>query len=379
MVTSAVDWSLPAQLDVDSFFVSVSVLGTGRGESIVVNICNKFVGIIDSCEELLPQKGGDWRCGVLGNLLSPCMDPVFGFVLLTHPHFDHFAGMDRLYRALAPIARRVCLFQGVTEYELINLFRKQEALPDLSARAYKFYQRYGNLLKVYEEELSTYQRARVGDATTLASFTVRDARGSAVQVNITCLAPSADDCDAFLNQVRASSVLSIGLGPTATLRQQCNRVSVVCRIDFGGTRILLGGDAEHISWNQIKEKYPRELLHANLVKISHHGSPTGVSEELATLLSKGKNAGEDNAGEDTVALVTPSFSHRLPKPEIVSLLQRHFDEVIVTREPVASGQDLAPLRLRFPTAKDIVTLPEFSKHVTTVTFDASGNKIVTAA
>jgi hypothetical protein len=365
------DWSLPSEVEADSIFIAVSVLGTGSGESIVVNICDKFIGIVDCCEELLPPNAHDWHSGVLGTILSQCHDPVFGFVLLTHPHLDHFAGMERVYRALGGSARRISLFQGITEYELIELFRIQQTIPEIGARAYKFYKRFGSLLDVFENELTTFQRSRAGDATALASFVVRDRVGNAVPVEINCLAPSADDCSAFLSQARLSSVLALSLGTNASLRQQCNRVSVVCRIDFGATRVLLGGDAEHATWRQIKAKHAPAKLQSNIVKISHHGSPTGVDKDLVGVLSKGKNT-----RESTVALVTPSFTHKLPKAEVLDLLRDHFDEVIVTCQPPdGTHGNIDKLRLRFPQARDMSALPVVPKRLTTVTFDAKGNRI----
>lgn len=370
MANSMGKWYLPSEFDAEKLLIVVSVVGTGRGESIILNICQRFVGIVDSCEEILPQNASNWRMGLMKHALSACIEPVFGFVLLTHPHYDHFAGMERIFRVLQDRALRIVLFQGTTEYELAEIFRAQQAVADRGRTAYQFYKRFASLLRVYHEDLSAPQRARAADNTVLASFTVRDAEGNTVPVNISCLAPSEDDCKTFLDQTRTSSILNMGLGTSLRLRQQCNRISVITRVDFGKTRIMLGGDAEHGSWRQVLSKYPREQLESNLVKISHHGSPTGTSRELAAVLSKG-----ESSNQDTIALVTPSFSHHLPTPAVLEVLREHFDEVIVTRERGEPPGDVDRFRGRFPAAKNVVALPGRSPQVVSVVFDAFGNRV----
>lgn len=364
------DWVLPRTIDVspEELFIEVSIVGTGKGESVVVNFCNRLVGIVDCCEEILPRKE-HWREGMLGQVLAKCPDPVFAFIVLTHPHLDHFAGMDRLFKAVAREVKRVCLFQGVTEYELAELFRVQRATPQIGKTPYKFYQRFKTVLEVFERELSTYQRLRASDALTLLDLRFRSG-DQAVDVRVRCLSPSADDCRTFMQQARTSSVLAMGLGSSASLRQACNSVSVVTVIDFGGTRILLGADAEHSTWNQILRKNSLTDLRSNLLKVSHHGSPTGMNAALAAALSKGRGG-----AENTVAVVTPAFRHQLPTDDVLAHLRAHFDETIQTCENTPPLAATERLRARFTNARNVTAVARGAATVTTIAYDSGGRRV----
>jgi len=94
-------------------------------------------------------------------------------------------------------------------------------------------------------------------------------------------------------QAKTGLVKSLGskarieiLAPTKPLmhgtRSDANNNSVICRVVYGGVRILLMGDAEH-------EEQGRLLasgidLESQVLKVSHHGSDDGTSLELIRLV-----------------------------------------------------------------------------------------------
>ena len=70
--------------------VSVTVFGPGFGESIVIYIPYLGWGIIDSC-----------LYKVKGNTINPALEYLksenvthLSFLILTHPHRDHFQGLN---------------------------------------------------------------------------------------------------------------------------------------------------------------------------------------------------------------------------------------------------------------------------------------------
>lgn len=73
------------------------------------------------------------------------------------------------------------------------------------------------------------------------------------------------------------------LSPTQDLIQDCNAregwndLSYVLRIDYGGRRIILAGDAEEKSWEVIQSNFDAGELKCDILKASHHGRLSGYS------------------------------------------------------------------------------------------------------
>jgi hypothetical protein len=102
---------------------------------------------------------------------------------------------------------------------------------------------------------------------------------------------------------------------------KCNDVSLALLIRYGATRVILGGDVERRSWEQILKAVHANDLRAQGVKVSHHGSRTGYCTDLWEVFSqKGK----------PVAVITPSLKHRLPNRDAVDHIQKHAAAIYVT-------------------------------------------------
>lgn len=65
--------------------------------------------------------------------------------------------------------------------------------------------------------------------------------------------------------------------------EDLNDASIVLRIQFGDTAVLLTGDAGEVAEARMLDTFPRSMLHANVLKLGHHGSrySTGFSFFLA--------------------------------------------------------------------------------------------------
>ena len=79
------------------------------------------------------------------------------------------------------------------------------------------------------------------------------------------------------------------LGPDQELITACNsggkwnNASYVLAVDYGGRRVILGGDAEQASWNSV-EKYAAGNLKCDVLKAAHHGRFSGYSESATTAM-----------------------------------------------------------------------------------------------
>ncbi len=87
-----------------------------------------------------------------------------------------------------------------------------------------------------------------------------------------------------------------------------NNDSMVLRVTYGSTSVLLEGDAEKAVERRIASLHP---LHSDLLKIGHHGSATSTTPEILA------------AVKPTFAVISVGFhtSFGLPKPEILARLQ----------------------------------------------------------
>jgi hypothetical protein len=100
-----------------------------------------------------------------------------------------------------------------------------------------------------------------------------------------------------------------------------NAVSVALILEYGRHRILLGGDVEDSTWSEVEATPPTWGLHANLVKVSHHGSDAGMPESLWKTMG---------AGGLPWSVVTPYKRHHLPTASGLVRLRRHASRVFTT-------------------------------------------------
>lgn len=81
------------------------------------------------------------------------------------------------------------------------------------------------------------------------------------------------------------------LGPTQELIDYCDRVgkynnsSFVLRLDYGGRRIILPGDAEKPAWDSIESYYDERELSCDILKAAHHGRESGYSESAVNAMN----------------------------------------------------------------------------------------------
>ncbi len=88
------------------------------------------------------------------------------------------------------------------------------------------------------------------------------------------------------------------LAPENTDSNNPNDVSVVVRVDFGGTSVMFTGDAEVKTEKEMLARYAlSNKLDCDILKVGHHGSTTSSSEEFLRSVSPDKaiiSCGKDN-------------------------------------------------------------------------------------
>ncbi|MHB8109992.1 MAG: hypothetical protein ACYDHW_08165, partial [Syntrophorhabdaceae bacterium] len=100
----------------DKRVISATVFGPGYGESIVIFVPGLGWGVIDSCE-----------CKVSGTLINPALELLknenvgsLAFIILTHPHKDHYSGLAQIIDHYIGRIDRICYYSGdgLREYKI---------------------------------------------------------------------------------------------------------------------------------------------------------------------------------------------------------------------------------------------------------------------
>jgi competence protein ComEC len=103
-----------------------------------------------------------------------------------------------------------------------------------------------------------------------------------------------------------------------------NNSSIVIRIVYGNTSFILMGDAEQEVDEKMVERYGKWLV-SDLLKVSHHGSNTGTTEDLLKYTSP------------SIAVISVGKQNKFghPSPEILKRLELH--SVIIKRTDYAGA------------------------------------------
>lgn len=99
---------------------------------------------------------------------------------------------------------------------------------------------------------------------------------------------------------------------TPSTERNLNNSSIVMKIQFGKTSLLLVGDAETAVEQKLDQRY-KEFLACNILKVGHHGSPTGTSEEFLDYIHP----------REAIISVGNHNKFRHPSPWIIARLLKH--------------------------------------------------------
>lgn len=91
---------------------------------------------------------------------------------------------------------------------------------------------------------------------------------------------------------------------------ESNTASIVIRVEYGSTSVMLTGDAPLEIENYLVDTYP-QFLKSNILKLGHHGSKTSSSEEFITAVAP------------TYAVVSAAVENRYGHPH-QEVMQRVF-------------------------------------------------------
>lgn len=264
------------------------------------------------------------------------------FVCLTHPHHDHYLGLQRI---LESYAGRVAEF-WTFNIDSAHLGKFLQVQHSKNATTPTGQARYGELQAIFR---TFRQMEKTGATRRLIGGYKLPPHGG---VEIDCLSPLSQDINQYQMQLARP-------GAPDAYRANENLLSSVLSLRYGSSRIVLSSDAPTKAWPRMwKEATKRkEDFRAVAVKVSHHGSNHGFHEEVwKHILSDG----------ETHAAISAGVGYGHPHPKVIESLHNMGASLHCTNFPEYC------LRRRPADLSKFDGLPERSK-LTLIMLDQSNN------
>lgn len=184
------------------------------------------------------------------------INSVFRFIS-THPHLDHLTGIKELHDEIG--INTLWISKNTEKNLLKNLSEKQE-------EDWRFYKKYRDTDEYLLDGI----------------YTIR---------------PSDGQSNNFWNE---DKITILAPDPELLKSTNSNILSYVLLIEYGGKKIVLGGDGEEATWKYIMNNYKDLIKDVSILKASHHGRGSGYYQEavkhmnpMFTIVSVGKKPSTD--------------------------------------------------------------------------------------
>lgn len=244
--------------------LGIHILNVRQGDSILIEFPGGSWGVVDCKQE------GPGEPSALRFLRSKGVRDL-AFVCLTHPHADHFSGLPSILDSYAGrIGEFWCFGLDSLHHRKFLTVKSNAATTGHKRREFE------QLCSIFQY---MYQRLQGGNVRFLQANGRLPNFGG---VDVDCIAPHAREVG------RYKSSLACWLDHPDRYRADENQLSAVLRLRYGETTVVLGSDASTSSWRDVvvDAAKMRGSLDSELVKVSHHGSRQGYSEEAWEKMAK---------------------------------------------------------------------------------------------
>lgn len=258
------------------FFIFILALITATIWSVYFSQPDEKLNIyffdVGQGDSSLIQKG-DWQILVDGgpddivverlSAAMPIDDRKIEEIIITHPHADHIFGLNEIIKRYE-----------IDKIVLTNINYKSET--------------YKNLLSLINEKEIKTQTPQIGEVEYVFD-----------QGKITYLWPG-EEISRFENSL--------------------NNSSIVFRLDYGDFNCIFPGDTEVEGWTEIFKKRKNDLEEIDVIKIPHHGSRTGLNENMIDIM------------RPDIAIISLGLNNKygFPHQEILDILAKNKTRVYRT-------------------------------------------------
>ncbi len=261
-------------------------INSGQGNSVALRLPDGSIMVVDiDCHGDTPVDPVSYLKELVSeeyDAVADCYVRRLACAAFTHPHEDHISG-------LKPLVDAGFVFDEIWE--------SGHRLSDEDARDNPAYEDYLSVIEEYEE------KGKVKKPTSASGKWREDFHGA----DVYCLGPSK-----HLNAADADD----------TSREAIHNRCLILRLVADEMSVLLPGDSAVNQWrDRIVPNYDADLLEADVLVASHHGS--------RTFFKKGK---DDEPYEDAIEAVAPDYTlisvgedndHGHPHEDALKLYQEH--------------------------------------------------------
>jgi hypothetical protein len=280
------------------------LFGSTKGETVVLHMPDdRGWGVVDCYAPSLE----DPRSNPAYALLERENIAELAFLCLTHPHDDHYRGMSQLLDRF--VVQDFWTFSHFDrkKFNILHMYFRAEAA---RAKLQEYTENAEELERIFR--LAREKKAEWRVSGTLKALYPLPGYEDAY-FRIAGLTPPDSCSTRYLDSlIRRFSKDGYLLGPFP--KGHHNSISIGLRIEFGRTRIILGGDVEWPAWASVLQDCTPEEIASHFIKVSHHGSRTGYCTGLWPAFAL--------RGKPDVAL-TPYERHGLPDFDALEHIRAH--------------------------------------------------------
>ncbi len=223
--------------------LNIGCLDVGQGDATVIRLPTGEIIVVD-CNT------ADAKVDI-GDFLKACGVNAIDYLIITHPHYDHFSGVQKL----------------ADNFHIGSLMEPNIDRTDITEEARTEYDLYRDTVNELERK----------GTTILHPVASNDLYKEIGDVRLSVYGPA-----------RA------GVEQAEGLEREVHSNSIVMKIEYGNFKMLFSGDVDQNGWTRIAKYYDIEstVLHA-----SHHGSVTGCDEKSMGKISPSRtiiSAGRGN-------------------------------------------------------------------------------------
>lgn len=347
--------------------LGIHVIGKGFGESIVIELPNGSVGVVDCYASNLARPDRARESNPVLRFLDknyPSIESL-AFLALTHPHEDHGRGMSQILKAFKGRIDQIWIFdlykkQGFDEFLKALLPKLVKGgsdisgfLPYINRSDVTFAEELHTIRSLVDEQVhgklkrtAGGKRVRQSPANPSRLIRFRDYQQTTISdepVTVHFLGPSTKLLDRYESDLSAA--------PNSVNH---NHLAPVIVIEYCSLRVVLGSDVEEESWSEIlsglaDRSWALSGLDCHFLKVSHHGSTNGYTPELYAHFA--------HEGGRPIAAVTPYNRGRspLPSPGGIDHIGERVSALYITR-----SSDAIPAEVPGPWLSKIRERPELA-------------------